>query len=661
MTIKEIYRENIIAHWDFRKGSLSDQSENGFGITTLTGSPEWIRNKFGRALGMYGSERVTLGKILGTSSTISALTVVIRVRPQVDATLRRILCKFSGAGTTAGNIILDMNVSNPGDIRWGFANNTPTHELTVSAAGVLVNNKEQIIIATFDGSTNDVNAFVDGVQVIDSTFTLSAIPLYDYNWFLGEDGGIDSQQFKGDFNEAMIINAALTPLQASQLYTEMKKEAHLNYIPTRTVLPEGELETSVVGAWDMNIRDDVILDITGGGNNGIISGTGSTQVDGVFGKALQFPGVDNNSGVQIQEDALIDNNFDGGGAVEAWVLATSDGGTSLGRIADKTQWFFLVQAEAAGFCRLWFRKTFGTVNGDWKTTNLVFPLNTPVHVIISYDDGDVANNPTFFINGTEYTMGSGMDETATPVGTVTSDSASDLWIGSTNSNNGIWGGWIDTVKLHNKEFTQAEAQIQYEKGKSKLNYYAEGKDWNVSTGNVTAGELENTGWNVSTGTWQVDDSTNEKQITCVSMGDIFIPSEQAFGTWEFDYYKAAVSTSYIHFIAQGNVIASIDSYSLAFTSTERIQQKEWTAGGSATPWQTAENYIPEVTWFSCKITRSVGGIIRVYIDSTEVTTAGGGSGAYPNTDTSYNSSVFMVLDMVGGDAVRNFRFSPVIQ
>lgn len=38
--IKDKYRTNIVGYWDFRKGSLSDQTGNGFNATP-TGTNKW--------------------------------------------------------------------------------------------------------------------------------------------------------------------------------------------------------------------------------------------------------------------------------------------------------------------------------------------------------------------------------------------------------------------------------------------------------------------------------------------------------------------------------------------------------------------------------------------------------------------------------------------
>ena len=228
--IKEKYRANRVAHWDFRLGSLSDQSGNGWDIATTSGSPRFSSNKYGRALVFAGSERCTLGKVLGTTAGISALTVVVKLKPRVDTSMRRIFTKYLGSASAAGSIIFDMNVNAAGDFRWGFATSEGAWSFTTTAAGVLKDGKEQVIIATFDGATGDKNAFVNGAQVIDATFPEATIPALDQNWFLGEDAAVDAQQFLGEVNEMIVFNVGLSPQEASQLYDEMQQEAHYDLV-----------------------------------------------------------------------------------------------------------------------------------------------------------------------------------------------------------------------------------------------------------------------------------------------------------------------------------------------------------------------------------------------------------------------------------------------
>jgi len=110
-TIKEKYLTNTVAYWDFRKGSLVDQSGNGWDAT-ITGSPSFGTSRRGRSLRTNANgDGLVLGKILGTSATIANLTVVASVIPAKLNTINRIVKKYAGSGALAGSVDLDYQSS----------------------------------------------------------------------------------------------------------------------------------------------------------------------------------------------------------------------------------------------------------------------------------------------------------------------------------------------------------------------------------------------------------------------------------------------------------------------------------------------------------------------------------------------------------------------
>ena len=64
-------------------------------------------------------------------------------------------------------------------------------------------------------------------------------------------------------------------------------------------------------------------------------------------------------------------------------------------------------------------------------TAVDIPLNKISSIGISYDDGDVSNNPTIYVNGSPRTIENGLlTETLTPVGTRNSDATEIFLIGN---------------------------------------------------------------------------------------------------------------------------------------------------------------------------------------------------------------------------------------
>ena len=139
----------------------------------------------------------------------------------------------------------------------------------------------------------------------------------------------------------------------------------------------------------------------------------------------------------VTDAAAIQNLFDGGGGVAVLCNITSDGQSDTGRLIDKAAWYLNVQNESGGNVRLNFRVGFSGTEGIWQSA-VNIPLATDLAIVLAYNADDVANNPTIYVIdlstgvATTLTVGSGLTETSTPVGTRTTDVGSDL-IGGNNA------------------------------------------------------------------------------------------------------------------------------------------------------------------------------------------------------------------------------------
>ena len=169
-----------------------------------------------------------------------------------------------------------------------------------------------------------------------------------------------------------------------------------------------------------------------------------------FGHALDFSGADQD--VQISDDAAIQNIFDGGGTIEAWVDVDSDGEGNVGRIFDKTAWFLYTSNESGGKVKLTFRQNFSGTNGAWDTTSTVVTIGTRHHIALVYDSDDVANNPNIYVDGVSVSL----TESSTPVGTRTTDVGSDLFLGDRAADDQAFDGRIDEPRLWSDTRTNGE-------------------------------------------------------------------------------------------------------------------------------------------------------------------------------------------------------------
>ncbi len=182
-------------------------------------------------------------------------------------------------------------------------------------------------------------------------------------------------------------------------------------------------------------------------------GSGNNFVDlfGPFNGYLNFDGVDDD--VTVTDQAAIQNIFDGGGTVEAWVYAKSDGESNAGRILTKTSgWNLRVQSEASGKAKVAFDYDFSTTDGTWVTTATELTLNEWHRVSVEYDADSTSNDPIISIDGFSVAL----TEVSTPDGTRITDVGDDLIVGGDGAGALSFDGYIDDVRLWSDTRTQTE-------------------------------------------------------------------------------------------------------------------------------------------------------------------------------------------------------------
>jgi len=160
-----------------------------------------------------------------------------------------------------------------------------------------------------------------------------------------------------------------------------------------------------------------------------------------------------------------------------------------------------------------------------------------------------------------------------------------------------------------------------------------------------------------------------KYLECTTAGTLALPSNQAYGTWEFDWYKGAdTNQPYFSFINS----KIIDMY-YGLGNSFHVQNNEAfrlikTTGSNMELFVTPTSYIQNFTWYRVKITRTQSGVFTVYIKGGTfgnnwvlVSTGFGGLGTNPVTDNAYSTSNFFVLDLDTGDRFTNLLMKPGIE
>ena len=164
-----------------------------------------------------------------------------------------------------------------------------------------------------------------------------------------------------------------------------------------------------------------------------------------------------------------------------------------------------------------------------------------------------------------------------------------------------------------------------------------------------------------------------KYLENVTAGTLAIPSKQAYGTWEFDWYKGSDSTVPMFNFMVSKASAynqnSNNGHMFYVSVNEGLILYRITASGLvATNLSTANSYITINTWYRIKITRSLAGVFTVYIKggtfgntSWTLVSVTGGSGANPFTNINHTTSEYFSIDLDAGDRITNIVFKEGIE
>jgi Domain of unknown function (DUF4347)/Concanavalin A-like lectin/glucanases superfamily/Bacterial Ig domain/Domain of unknown function (DUF2341)/Cadherin domain len=187
-----------------------------------------------------------------------------------------------------------------------------------------------------------------------------------------------------------------------------------------------------------------------------VTNSGTVPTSGQISNGRTFDGVDDE--INLGSSVAVDDIFNGGGTVSAWIHPTGWGENGFGRIADKASSTFSGSSLGNGWAlqvngtngSLIFEQGHSTGTGEWRTAAGTISLNVWQHITVTYDSSSTSNNPRIFINGVEVAV----TETKTPTGTADSDAALDLKIGNYSmSPDRTFDGAIDEFQLHNIALT----------------------------------------------------------------------------------------------------------------------------------------------------------------------------------------------------------------
>lgn len=401
-------------------------------------------------------------------------------------------------------------------------------------------------------------------------------------------------------------------------------------------------EPGLAGSWDLGrSQSGSVADESVNANHGVITGAHRAKMRSGF-PGLRFGNATDK--VVVLDDPAID--ITGACSIEVLVQIQTGG---VGGIYDKGSGAQYLGSNVGNL--LW-----GTTVG-LKSTNVgSFADDQPHHIVVTYDGTPSGANGMdglrIYVDGAEVAA-------YTESGTFTGFAATvvDLRLGNRYTDADTIEGLLGSVSFYNYELVAAEVAAKYKQVARKVTFSDDLSQARPSFANETSERLSNIGLTIMSGSWAVEDdsASGSKLISCKGAGIVAMPSEQAYGTWEFEVKKTPTTFLDVAFLSSLPSLSG-NRFRLALTGTESIKLLRL----NTTLFATVDSYVAADTWYKLCITRDVYDEFTAYIKGGVFTNwtlidVTGGSGTNPITDASYTTSKYFFFNLDIGDEVRGWR------
>lgn len=460
---KPMANTGLLGYWDFNVGkgggTAYDRSGNGNNgtLTNMDTAGDWVSGQIGQALDFDGSDDYVSVTAYDTSRV--SVSGWVKATGVGEGDFPRII-------NMAGYIVTFSFTTNFGHNLNAVAFNSvrsTTNGIWDSPTSSISQNVWYHVVVTYDSSStsNAPRIYINGVL---RAVTTVAAPVGTQTSnagtaYIGNTSATD-RSWQGQIDELRYYNRVLSAEEVARLYKMS--------VPKYNASSVGEVTNGLIGHWtfDGNDMTPKVIDRSGQGNHGTLSGfTATTTVVGRLGQALNFDGSDDL--INAQSGTSIDNLFQGGGTISAWIKTKDWGEGSFGRIANKASdtgatngFFFSVNNSTAPTKSLRFGRDFSGANGGWNSAANSIILSQWQHVVVVYDEDSADNDPTFYING----IVSATTETDSPSGSAVSDAAQSLYIGNHSDGTRTFDGSVDDVRIYNRALAQDEIERLYQIG-----------------------------------------------------------------------------------------------------------------------------------------------------------------------------------------------------
>lgn len=458
---------------------------------------------------------------------------------------------------------------------------------------VISDNNFHVFAVKFQSTTtNGCKFYVDGSYVGQNTVILGddlSVLAIASGPDAGYSGGSEVMfcALSGDYNMSeQDISEISTELLLSQGAGDPKTRNYKGFIDT---------DKSAVSEWTaQKTADNLVLDLTGNGNNGTITNTVvKTSKNG-------FPAISTSNGGYVNvattssppSDAV---TFEYIGSLDALPSGfTTLVGVGSGQVAS-----IYVSSAGVVLCQIGF-----IVGGSKNFNGPGLSLGRIYHLAFRWSTG---NKMELFVDGVKYSE-STLAFTDTFIGTGMAISRYQSGVTANAT--------CILARIYNRSITDAEIQNHYRQFAKHLLYSAQPEYWLPTLADVSAGEISNTGFKRNSGTWKVSEDSNKKKwIENVVVGNASRNSNETFGTYVFEVNLSSFAAeNSIGFISSANGgYASYTGYAIYILSTGDIGVLRCTGGGSAGLIQSAVSYISASTTYKLAVSRSSTGIFKLYI------------------------------------------------
>ena len=384
-------------------------------------------------------------------------------------------------------------------------------------------------------------------------------------------------------------------------------------------------QNGLVAAYNMKPVGNVLHDISGNGNNHIITKCFNTV------KGLLYVGTESIASTATATYGINKLN------------SLSVRFTSYNYNLDS---LIIDSHSAAGYFQIYIAKTTGSLvffslGGGIKTFNYVIPLNKTLNLTLNITNNEIL----LYINGI-YTE----TLSALTINTVTIPAFSG--IGSK------FNGKIEDLRVFNKQLSIQEIKA-YHNSFNEVILHEKFEDMAVGSSKLPSGWIKNGGSFVcgeSTTNDPVIKSIRKgtKYLRCVTAGIVAIPCKWVNGTTKINLFK--VGNTVNDWLFTSTVIGAFNTtgqngYLLRWDTDNKFKLYKITNGVLSAALITSVNTYPP-SWYEPTVTRTTSGVFTVYINGVSIGTA---------TDTTFNTSNYNQHSCIANDRITNINIQSQIK